>query len=220
LLERLLLYLRQVNCPHQVVVADSSSARGRDSNSTVIASVQDHLNIEHQLHDPETGFFPKIARALGKTDSKYSVICADDDFLVPGTVEECARFLEHNPDYAAARGLILSIYPSNIAPSISKLWTHRLSQHTIDNADPSQRLHEHLREYEATFYSVYRRTQLMRNMELASKRTRDYRFGELLLSCLGIIQGKLKHLNMLHGIRPYNPDSTTGSHPSWTRPSK
>jgi glycosyltransferase domain-containing protein len=209
-----------VNCPHQVVVADSSSARGRESNSTVIASVKDYLNIEHQLYDPEIGFFLKITRALEQTNTKYSVICADDDFVVPGTVEECAHFLEDNPDYSAAHGLILSMYPSNIAPSISKLWTHRLSQHTIDNADPSQRLHEHLREYEATFYSVYRRTQLMRNMELASKRTRGYQFGELLLSCLGIIQGKLKHLSMLHGIRPYNPDSTTGSHPSWTRPSK
>jgi len=47
----------------------------------------------------------------------------------------------------------------------SNLWTHTISQRSIEEDDPRQRLQE-LANYESTFYSVHRRPYLRRNMRI------------------------------------------------------
>jgi len=191
-----------------------------------VASLQDVLSIHHEQYSSDTYIPSKIAQALSVVDSEYSVVCADDDFIVPRAVERCTQFLESNPDYEVAHGHTMWVCTvelttrkrfltfSRIEPDTprSKLWSRESSQRTIDYSDPGLRLHQHLLDYWPTFYSVHRRLNLMRNMLLTANLTKDYWFGELLPGCLSIIQGKLKCLDILYQVRPYNiRDSATES---------
>jgi len=203
-----------------IVVADSSPTPACESNRKIVTSLRDVLNIRHEQYSPDTYIPSKIAQALGTVDSEYSVVCPDDDFIVPQAVEECVRFLKSNPDYEVAHGhsmrvcavelirhgrtRLLTFSPVEPSTPRSKLWSCELSQHTIDDPDPGSRLQEHLFNYAATMYSVHRRSNLKRNMQLAANLTKDYWFGELLPSCLSMVQGKLKCLETLFQVRPYN----------------
>jgi glycosyltransferase domain-containing protein len=177
-------------------------------NKRIFASLGESLDLRYAHFKQDTSPYSKIARSLGTIDSKYSVVCADDDFLVPRSLDQCVQFLESNPDYAVAHGRIVSL------PTCGR-WTYCRSQQTIDSADPRLRLCRHLANYEGTFYSVHRRSDLKRIMQLTAKTTRDYRFGELLPSCLSVIKGKVMRLNILHGVRPENPDAISSRMVGW-----
>ena len=216
-LGRLLRYYRELNFPHMIVVADASFAPACQANQNVVASLRDVLNIGYELWRPDIHPYSKIAQALEMVNSKYAVICGDDDFIVPRAIEQCVCFLEANPDYSVAHGRAATIVPQSGAYGDSHhgLRTYTYRQRTIDFDDPRLRLQNHLVEYAPTFYSVHRRPDLIRNMQFACKNTIDYRFGELLPSCLSLIQGKARCLDILYLVRQSNPDSTSKKTISW-----
>jgi len=216
-LGRVLHYYRELNFRYTIVVADASSAPACEVNQKIVASVSDVLSTHYKLYPPDINVFLKIAQALDMVDSKYAVLCADDDFIVPSAMEQCIRFLEANPDYSIAHGHAALIVSQSSAQSDSHhgLRSHTYRQRTIAFDDPQFRLQNHLMDYTATFFSVHRRSDLTRNMQLASDNTIDYRFGELLPSCLSLIQGKAKCLDILYMVRQSIPDSTARKAISW-----
>jgi hypothetical protein len=152
----------------------------------------------------------KIARALEKADSEYAAICADDDFIVPKSIEQCVRFLEANSGYSVASGSAARIVTYvNYRNSQYSLHTYTYRQRTIESDEPRLRLRDHLGDYVPTFYSVHRRLDLIHNMQLAYDNTSDNLclFAELLPSCLSLVQGKAKRLNILYMVRQSHPDS-------------
>jgi glycosyltransferase domain-containing protein len=172
--------------------------------------MRDVLMVDYRRYSPGIDAYLKIARALNTVDSKYAVICADDDFIIPRAMENCAQFLEHNPDYAVAHGRLVSMFPAKDSGKYAEtqLWTYDRSLRTVNSSDPRVRLYEFVSKCEGTLlYSVHRRLNLIHNAQIASKAARDYSFQCLLLECLSMIQGKLRCLDNLYGVRPYNPDS-------------
>jgi len=145
LLERLLRYFVEVGLAYPIVVADSSGEPAADANQAVLTSLGDALDVRYVGYRPDMNPYSKIAASLDMVESKYSAICADDDFLVPRAIEKCVQFLESNPDYAAAHGRLVSMYPLRVSRGVSKLWTYSCCQHTIDSADPCLRLRAFVR---------------------------------------------------------------------------
>ncbi len=47
-----------------------------------------------------------MTATLEKLDSRFVLLHAHDDFMVPQGVEQCVDFLAGNPGYSAARGRI------------------------------------------------------------------------------------------------------------------
>ena len=214
-LERLLRYYRELNFPYTIVVADSSPAPACEANQNVVASLHDALSIRYELYRPDINPALKITQALDMVDSKYAVFCADKDFLVPRAIEQCARYLEANPDYSVAHGRAAAIQSIEASPGRRILsWSY--PQRTVDWDEPGIRLHDHLQNYTATFYSVHRRLELMRNVQLAVENTTDFRFGELLPSCLSVIQGKVRCLDVLCLVRQRHPDYSTARRNPWS----
>ncbi len=216
--KRLLDYYSRLAFPHTILVADSSSPNSVVANQEIVKAAQKKLTIRYEQFGSEISIPSKIAQMLAKVDSNYSAICADDDFIVPQAIEKCARFLGSNPDCVVAHGRLLSMYPleNRFTSQPAKLWTLNRSPRTIDSSSPRQRLLE-LSKCEGTlFYSVHRRLNLMRNMQLASTISyhRDFTFQALLLESLTVIQGKLGYLDILYGVRPLNPQSESYDDPS------
>jgi glycosyltransferase domain-containing protein len=197
-LQRLLSYYCDLRPAYEIVVADSSSGASLEANRKTVASAQQVLALTHNIHPPETPPYAKLIGTIESLPSAIVAICADDDFLVPEAISRCVEFLEQHPDYSIAHGN--SVFVRVTAEGeIHETLTY--PQRSIELDDAAERLEDHLRNYTATYYSVHRRDQLIANMHDADKNTVDYRFGELLPSCLSVIQGKAKSLDVLYMIR-------------------
>jgi glycosyltransferase domain-containing protein len=217
-LRRSLRYYRQERFTHKLTVADSSSPAVAAANAEQVASVKDVLEIDHLVYPSTTPFNAKLIQALEAIDTKYIAFCGDDDFITPKGIEQAAAYLEAHDDYSIASGhvsVITAHADTNGDPRYG-LRSSAYSQRTIDDDDAASRLRDHLANYSTTFYSLHRRFQLICNMRQTHEATRDYRFGELLPSCLSLIQGKAICLDVLYMVRQMITDSTAGKTSSWT----
>jgi len=214
-LARLLQYYRSVGFAHPIVVADSSSPPEIEANGRCVASLQGELDVRHEVFPPSIYFPLKVAQVLATVDTEYAVLCADKDFLVPRAIEQCARYLEVNPDYSVAHGRA-AVIQSVETSSGRRILSRSYPQRTLEGDEPQIRLQDHIQNYTATFYSVHRRLELLRNMQLTADNTVDLRFSELLSSCLSVIQGKAKCLDVLYMVRQGHPDYSTARTIPWS----
>ena len=216
LLGRLLRYYRSVGFAHPIVVADSSTPSEGEANERCITSLSDTLDIRYQRFAPSENFYRKIARALGTVDSQYAVLCADKDFRTPSGIDRCAHFLETHHDYSVAHGrtVVIEAVQSSSVTATAKARTWHYRQRTIDSDNPQIRLHRHLQDFTSTFYSVHRRDELVRYLQLAAERTVDLRFGELLPSAISLVNGKAQCLDFLYAARQYRSDISSAKQPA------
>ena len=209
---RLLLYYRQVGLEIPLVVADSSQGEALEKNRAFIESAGSSLRITHRTFDPALGFNGKVVPTLSDCDSEYVVFCGDDDFMPPSGIAACVEFLRAHPDYSAAHGqTVMCQFPEDADRRTDRLKGLRCPpyrQRSIEMDDPAVRLLDHMVNFSPTFYSVHRRQEMLGNFEKTDRATRDLRFGELLPSCLTVVQGKVKKLeNVLFNIRQEHKSS-------------
>ena len=219
-LKGLLSYFRSQRVSWPIVVADSSRLPESEANKEISHALHADLNLRYLKFDPNiyglSSQFSEIVEALKTVDSKYSLLCFDDDFVVPNAVRKCVDFLEANPEYVTAGGWYLTLYAAEVqiphqvrwrTPEAniirSKLWATRSTTPTIDDADPSVRFSKGAFSERRPICTVYRRREQIRNMELAAKNTSDFFFGDHILMCLPVIQGKLKFLDTLYLVKRF-----------------
>jgi glycosyltransferase domain-containing protein len=212
LLRRILRYFSDGRLPYEVIVADSSPDRASEE----VTGAATGLRLRYQHYSPDTFIAAKVADVLSSVNSKYAVLCADDDFLVWTFLIEGCRFLDENPSFSIVHGRSVMLIPTAFTGEVPTTFCSvQYPQSTIVEAGSADRLQKHLADYKTTLYSVHRREQLLRNMQLTARWSVDYRFGELLPSCLSLVQGKAQTLDMLHMIRQGGPGSTAGLIAPW-----
>ena len=200
--ERLLSYYSDLHFEHSIVVADSSSGSSLETNREVVEATQKNLNVSHQIYPADTPPYAKLVRTLCSLRSPYVAVCADDDFIIPSGLAKCVEFLDANPGYSIAHGYttaVLVVRGDSEREQIKDASSY--PQRGIELETAADRLVDHLSHYTATYYSVHRRAQLAVSLQRASDRTVDYRFGELLSSCLSLIRGKARRLDVLYMVR-------------------
>jgi glycosyltransferase domain-containing protein len=224
-LKQLLAYFRGQRLAWPIIVADSSPSPEREANQKVINAAQDVLDLRYLPFDPGTPLYPEIVEALKVADSKYSIVCSDDDFALPEALRKCVEFLESNEDYVAASGWYMSLYAAEVrkpnrvrwrtaesSTPRSRLWAIRQTMPTFQSDDPSARFGGGAFTEDRAFFAVHRRDDQLRNMELTAKATTDFFFAEHLSFCLSLIQGKLKSLDTLHMVRRYQSHDEYDNH--------
>jgi len=172
-------------------------------NGNTINEFNKSLRLKYYHFNSEISLEEKVFKTLNHVDSKYSVLCADDDFLIPNTLKQCIEFLEDHKDYSVAHGKSIMIGFDK-----SSIIVNNYPQRNIEDENPGSRLINHLENYTTTFYSVQKTETLMHNWDSARKHTSDILFGELLPSCLSIVQGKSKSIDNLYMVRQYHTNST------------
>ncbi len=213
-LRRLLSYLNHKTSPYPIVLADSSDNKYHHDIKK-LSREYNKLKIDHQCYSSNIHFTQKLIHSLQKISSNYVVICADDDFINPDNIEPCTQFLDQNPDYSIAHGNAISFRKDSKNNIGFKYNVGIYPQCDIDDNDPSTRLDKHLSSYMPTFYSVQRKDDLQSSLELAYSNSEDYRFSEVLQSCLAIIKGKAKRFNTLHSVREGHIDNASNHMPNW-----
>lgn len=211
LLERLLTYLSGRRSNLVVYIADDTSREFMPVRLNIIRRFQSRLQIIHLIYDECLPLIEKIAKATKEVVTPFAVIGADDDFVVPQTMERGALFLQVHPEYSAVHGdgILFSLKSGTASGEIAS--AGRYPQRTIEHRTGSHRLLDHMGQYSTTWYSVQRTEQLQENWQKAAGLELDIYFGELLPTCLSLIQGKVKKLDALYLIRQVHGDSTSAS---------
>jgi len=207
-LKRLLSYYDQYKIDYKFIIADSSSDINKEKNKENISSIKNLNILHHKLYSPDISLYYKIADVINYAENKYSVICADDDFITPNGIENATDFLAKNPEYACALGHYISFYVGFDEDGGKHFyWKKKPPSESIISSDPSERLVSHFSPYHLTLYSVHETDFLKMIFKEDRKFTDDDRFGELLPSMLTLIYGKMKILDVFFGAREISADS-------------
>lgn len=200
-LRRIINYYRSVGFQHRIIVADSSDFSLRPAIKQTIASLGTGNRIEHLEFNGETSINSKIQQVLQKIATPYVAICADDDFHVPEALNRAVVFLDNNKDHSAAHGdaALFILKDAGAYGDIDRL--ERYPQRSVDGSTGAERLLNHLCTYSTTWYSVQRTKRCIENHSKVVALGTNWRFGELIGSCLSVIQGKTMALDGLYMVR-------------------
>lgn len=112
-LRRLLDYYDKYGKGFNIIIADSSSNDNKKLNkkSVLIFSNLDIHYIDKYPSKIEASH--KINNALNYVNTKYSVLCADDDFIIPNGINKSVDFLEKNSDFSVAQGKFIAFSIKN-----------------------------------------------------------------------------------------------------------
>jgi glycosyltransferase domain-containing protein len=198
---RLLRFYKSYGFPMRIIILDSST---KPFENRELEDLLKSDRIEYLKFDSDILVTPKIGKGLERISTPYSVICADDDFVVPLAVEQCLAFMEKHPDYSVAQGLQCS--HRLIKGKKGKIefdWTPGgcLAQ-SVDFENPAERLKHHLSNYStSTFYGVHETKTLLSIFKQALSTTSHGRLVEILLTALTLIEGKMAILPLFYGSR-------------------
>ncbi len=202
-LQRLLGYYDSYRNTYNIIVADASSDEVKKLNKKTILSFP-RLKVQYLDGYPEgIDLSIKELDALHHVNTRYCVICADDDFITPTGIEQSVDFLEKNPDFAVANGDYLHFGLRNDKTGKDFYWRKSYVHQSIAFPYAETRLKYHLSNCsQIDAYSV-RRTDLMKRVfEEIIKSSVDRRlFGELSVTLLTLIYGKAACLDVLYGAR-------------------
>jgi glycosyltransferase domain-containing protein len=175
----------------------------KKENKKIISSFS---NLRIYLTDsyPESiDIFQKLSDAVNLVDSKYCVICADDDFVTIKGINESVDFLENHKDFSVAHGYYISFDIKSVRRKTQKFYWRVIYNHKSNTfEDTESRLKEHLSNYPLpTLYAVHRTNLLKLIFNETIKFSDDVHFGELLSSMLTLVYGKMKCLDVLYMAR-------------------
>ncbi len=87
-LRRLLSYYNKFGENYNIIIADSSPNESKKLNKNIISKFSKFDILYIDKHSPTTDLCHKLSDALNYVNTKYCVVCADNDFIY---VEDVAR---------------------------------------------------------------------------------------------------------------------------------
>ncbi len=213
-LQRLLKYYADLRCPFLLVIGDASDPPERRANEETVRRLPARLRIDYRIDSGGPGASPGVGtiawmnRTLKALDTPYCVFVADDDFVVPKALEEAVAFLEAHPDYSIVHGEAAVFRALNNGPR-ARIVYGDYPQKSLSEELASERLFRHLSADTGMEFSVKRTSQAVLCWQSIQELRLDNRFGELLVSSLGVIQGKTMKLNRLYMLREAHSQMTS-----------
>lgn len=197
---RLLEYYADVGFDDRILIGDSSGPEGVAHVREAARRLAARIDVEH-VPCPALGLAESWRELIHRVSTPYAAYLADDDFLVPRSLSQCARFLDTHPEYVAAHGAGVVVELDSNALTGNVVWCGYYDQ-TVSEADSGgERLRAHLSRYTVSLFSVHR-ADAWRAMFERVHLAPDMSFGaELLPSCLSVVLGKVKALDGLSVVR-------------------
>lgn len=175
-----------------------------DSSKSSFEKKDNYKNVRY-FHYPDFKYSEKLYQVFEKINTKYVVMCADDDFIVPSSIEKCVRFLEKNSDYSSVQGhyvFFTNPRDKNRSISYAPIYLHSLKMDLNSNF-PSQRVKELMSSYMQLLYSVCRTNFVREVFSLlhSKKNISNFNLVELFHSIFLCINGKCKVLPIFYCAR-------------------
>jgi len=198
---RQLEYYASLNSPHSVYIADSSDSQMASRIKAKVDELKNKINILYYPYPP--GDVVKcVIFLLSEVKEKYVCSIGDDDFRVPGSLTACAEFLEDNNDYQSAIGQSVSVRIADNKAHGEITSIHDYPRYPIESDKASSRLIEFMGPHiSSVIASVIKTENLLRYYRIAWQYKDDNYRGEIIPSCLMLINGKHKVIDKLDLVR-------------------
>ena len=202
-LERILEYYREYSL--KILVADSSLISGAEK-------INDPAVEYHHYSGKTHG--QKLAASLQCIQSKYTVMCADDDFTLPDAMITCIEYLEKNKDFAVAQGYSINYkkqekYSGN--PELGAIYPNQ-KVHEIKMGPPLERVAALFAHYRTVFCAVHYTKHLQIAYGSINDKFSNLFLNEYLSGILPLIFGNYIELPIFFQVREYTEvsgDKTT-----------
>lgn len=214
-LGRLLRYYAETRCRQQIFIGDSSDPYDIERNKRTIQSLRSQLNMDY-FECPGMGVSECQEYLSDSVSTPYSTCVADDDILCPRGIEQCAEFLDSNPDYVAAHGIGIFLATDRKGPYGRILDVKRYPLGVLEADTGSQRLIDHLTvSTYGLFFSVFRTADwldIFRGLSTLKGTGHGNIFkNELISTAICAVRGKVKELDCLMAVRDLSAGSYRGS---------
>lgn len=203
-LKRLLSFYQSFETNVNILVLDSSSDEIKDEE---LIKQLNQKNIIWKKYDKKIFFATKISEGSTFINSKYAVLCADDDFLFPNSLKNAIQFLENNKSYSSCCGLqykhhIIKFLKKNI-PIFRK---SALGGTSTDEENIFERLTKYLSGNSVYYplYAVHRTLDFKKIWQDTATYANFWGLSEIFSCSLSLIFGKMKVLNIPYITRQKN----------------
>jgi glycosyltransferase domain-containing protein len=162
------------------------------------------LNFQY-VHQPKMSFVPKVLHALKMVETKYVILCADDDFLSSKGLKSAVSFLDNNIDYSKFVGNF--IYFRKAFDGYFFKYARFREFDVIVND-----LRQYWENYENSLWCLYRKEVLLKAFSFlnAIKQSND-NFIEFVLSATAKGEGKVYVSKEVINFRELNPGAHWGN---------
>lgn len=168
---RWLWHAHKTNFPFKVYIADGEV---NERLADLLESKSHFKNVQYQYvrYDDATlkDYFLKCADAAAKVSSKYVMMADNDDFIFVSGVRNCLNYLDSNPDYVCAQGVVSGFGVESMKEEMSKvqgkinrlkfLYSPSYLPRIIDANTSLERIQQQMKQYHITFYTIKRRLAL------------------------------------------------------------
>lgn len=226
---RALHYYSQVAFKGYLCIGDSSNAQQAEKIKQAIQHLQSKLRIIYRTFpNPPYIHGGMVMKELIKlVPTPYAVFAGDDDFVIPGGLEQGAAFLENHPEYSAVHGVRVAVRLQCSGAFGHSTSACYIREPILESETASERWVGYMRRGIATHYCVHR-TETWRRMYRDNASVPVRYLGPELFPCsLSSILGKIKGLDCLSAVmQATNGRYFTHSmyslyslivHPDWSR---
>lgn len=175
-----------------------------DSSEKVFLYLEDYKEKIVYRHFPEMLLAEKINSIGHLIITPFVFMCADDDFIVPETVNKIISFLEKNIDYSSGQGIYVKFDPLQ-KEIIPQFIYEKMLNENLDEINCIARLEHLMGNYFHFSYAVFR-TAVFNKIYFTTIKTHktviiNLRLLEFYTSCLSAIEGRHCIMPELYGVR-------------------
>jgi glycosyltransferase domain-containing protein len=185
-------FLRRQNVQYPIVVADSSDPKLAAQLRTLCPPGTDIRS-----SDSNGTVVDKFIAAVDGVETPLAVLLPDDDVTFLHAIEQCAKYLNDNPDAVAAHGYVLDF---GIHENTFDIVRVRWFTPTVGEDDPLQRLYHLLRRYQPFMWAVFRKQTLLTALR-RSKEIGLIVLQEMTIMGTAALYGKVARLPCIYSLR-------------------
>ena len=204
---RLLFFLTKYDSNIKILILDSS-VKKFDNQSLI--KIIDENKIELYKFKEDIPLQDKISIGSKKVKTKYCVLSADDDFLMPHALIKCVEFLENNKDYASAHGYYFS-HSNTIYESFNNYFLYLIPLYggkakSNNSYSSIERIHNYFNNKMSHYplYAVHKTENFIKIHQLTQNYIEQLLLQEYFVCCASLIIGKMKVLPIFYCSREPN----------------
>ena len=190
---RTLRYLGGIGWRAPIVVSDHSP----EAHAGVIAeATRGHAGLDLKLlrHPPQMHFLARLSACATAAQTPYVHLHADDDFVVPETLDKLVEAMQRDDACSAAMGINLHAFVETGEMQV-------LAKDGLAHSGAFERLVAQLESYSSALYALRRRDELIASFAFTLARCPDVQFWQYLESCVAALRGTFVMLDELHYVR-------------------
>lgn len=152
------------------------------------------------FHYPDVHYTTKLNDLSKKITTRYSLLCADDDFIIPVSIQKAIDFLDTNPDYNSAQGQYISFYNSFGNLFYSPLYTQSVGLDLKSNK-ATERIKGFYNTSVQLYYCVHTTENFKKIFEFADGKIKNLNLLESVIGLITLSRGKHKVLPFFYSAR-------------------